>query len=230
MAAKDTLYFELRDSLVAGGCALCRQGRKASDSYLNSLIYEGVTDRGLRENLREAHGLCRRHAWRIARRRGSVLGIAIIYQDVINSVLSELDHSADPSPWWRAKSSDALVDRLQPSTGCPACRLEGDAEKRASKTLVKHLGEAEIAELYQTSGGLCLPHFRATLLGAGSRARSTLLCWQRQVMRGLHGELGELIRKHDYRFSGEPIGKEADSWERAVALVIGEGEPDPDAG
>ena len=229
MAAKDTLYFELRDALNAGGCALCRQGRKASDSYLNSLIYEGVTDRGLREELREAHGLCHRHAWRIARRRGSVLGIAIIYQDVVNSVLSELDHPAGPSPWWRAKASDALLDRLQPTASCPACRLESDAERRAGKTLIKHLGEAEIAELYQTGGGLCLPHFRATLLGASSRARLVLVGWQRQVMRALHGELGELIRKHDYRFTGEPIGEEADSWQRAVALVIGEGEPNPDA-
>jgi hypothetical protein len=37
--------------------------------------------------------------------------------------------------------------------------------------------------------------------------------------------LDELIRKHDYRFRSEPVtDEEADSWERAVAAVVGEGE------
>ena len=86
MSHQDVLYHELREVLDAGGCPLCRLGQAAADSYLNALIYEGVTDVGLRQELRDARGLCHRHAWRIARQRGSVLGVAIIYRDVVNAL------------------------------------------------------------------------------------------------------------------------------------------------
>jgi hypothetical protein len=43
----------------------------------------------------------------------------------------------------------------------------------------------------------------------------------------LHGELGEFIRKQDYRFAHEAYGSEADAWQRAIALLVGmNGEPD----
>ena len=221
MATKDTLYYELRDALVAGGCALCRQGRKASDSYFNALIYEGVTDRALREELRAAHGLCHRHAWRIAHRRGSVLGLAIVYQDVIKSLLTEIERDQEASPWWR-KPQGELIQRLEPSSDCPACHLEREAERRTGKTLLKHLGETEIGESFLSAGGLCLPHFRLAIADAGKQAGCTLTSWQGRALRALHGELSELIRKHDYRFAAETIGSEADSWQRAVARVVGE--------
>jgi hypothetical protein len=40
-------------------------------------------------------------------------------------------------------------------------------------------------------------------------------------MHSLAGELGEFIRKNDYRFSAENVGKEKDSWLRAIELVSG---------
>ncbi len=54
MAERSTLYFELREALEAGGCPLCRLRDQAGDSYLHALIYEGVTDPPLREELRNA--------------------------------------------------------------------------------------------------------------------------------------------------------------------------------
>jgi hypothetical protein len=42
----------------------------------------------------------------------------------------------------------------------------------------------------------------------------------------LRDELDELIRKHDYRFRSEPISdREAVSWTRAVAALVGEPVP-----
>lgn len=39
----------------------------------------------------------------------------------------------------------------------------------------------------------------------------------------LLAELKEFMRKSDYRFTGEPMGAEGDSWTRAVAWVTGVG-------
>jgi hypothetical protein len=225
MTEKDTLYFELLEALQAGGCALCRLAHKASDSYLNALLYEGVIDVPIRDELRNARGPCHRHAWQMAGKRGSVLGTALIYRDVVNTLAKALQEEPSAPRRWRGKR-DALARRLAPTAGCPACALEQDAERRSAKTLLKHLGSADIAAAYDASGGLCLPHFQVVLAHAGDEATRTLAQWQESALCRLRDELDELIRKHDYRFKGEPTtDKEAVSWRRAVAAAVGEPEP-----
>jgi hypothetical protein len=220
MAEKDTLYFELLEALGAGGCAICRLAHKASDSYLNALLYEGVIDVPIREELRNSRGPCHRHAWQMASKRGSVLGTAVIYRDVVNALAKALQE--EPARRWRG-NRDGMARRLAPTTGCPACSLEQDAERRSAKTLLKHLGSADLAAAYAGAGGLCLPHFQIVLAHAGEGASRTLAQWQESALCRLRDELDELIRKHDYRFQGEQISEEeAISWKRAVAAAVGE--------
>jgi hypothetical protein len=218
MAERGALYFELKDALDAGGCPLCRLRDQTSDSYLHALIYEGVTDPPLREELRNARGLCHRHAWRQANRHGSVLGLAIIYQDVTNTLAKILEGEL-PN---RRLNRQGLVRRLGPSAECPACRLERIALPRTIKTLLSYLDDADIQAGYRAGGGLCLPHLQATLNQANDAQARTLAEWQLAAYSELRDQLNELIRKHDHRFKGEPIGVEGDSWRRAVARMAGE--------
>jgi len=225
MVEKDTLYFELLEALQAKGCAICRLGRKAGDSYLNALLYEGVIDVPIRDELRNARGPCYRHAWQMAGKRGSVLGTALIYRDVVNTLVKALQEEAAAPRRWRA-AREALARRLAPTVGCPACALEQDAEHRSAKTLLKHLNSAEVAAAYSAAGGLCLPHFQVVLSHAGDEAARTLAQWQEGALCRLRDKLDGLIRKHDYRFRGEPTtDEEAISWKRAVAAAVGEPEP-----
>jgi hypothetical protein len=221
----DVFYHELLDAMAAGGCPLCRLARKASDSYLNALIYEGVVDVGVRETLRNARGPCYRHAWRIARRRGSVLGVSIIYRDVVNTLVKALETQADAPARLFSRGQPDLSRLLSPKEDCPACVLEADATRRHAKTLLKHLSSEEIEAGYIAAGGLCLPHFQAALSHASAGQAKTLAAWQATAWRELRGDLDELIRKHDYRFKGETVTEEeADSWERAVAMLVGDEE------
>ena len=165
MPERSTLYFELRDALQAGGCPLCRLRQQAGDSYLHALIHEGVTDPALRQDLRDARGLCHRHAWRLAGERGSTVGMAIIYHDVVNTLTKILEESV-ANPGGRRSNRKALIQRLGPSAECPACKLERAALPRAAKTLLAYMGDPEIAAGYQSAGGLCLPHFQLTLAQA----------------------------------------------------------------
>ena len=225
MADKDVLYHELLDALQGEGCAVCRLARKASDSYIRALIYEGVTDVKLREALRDARGLCARHGWRMAGRRGSVLGTAIIYRDVINTLVKALE-ARPPAARLFGRGQQELSRALAPSENCPACILEQDAERRAVKILLNHLGDAAIADAYRQAGGICLPHFQLALAQGSQSAGNALAAWQAQAWSRLRDDLDALIRKHDYRFRSEPVTEEeADSWERAVAAVVGEAEP-----
>lgn len=227
MPENDVLYHEILEALQADGCAVCRLARRASDSYLRALIYEGVTDVKLREALREARGVCYRHAWRLAGTRGAVLGTAIVYRDVVNTLVKALEAPSAAAARLRlpGRGQPTLARDLAPTVACPACVLEDDAQHRAAKILLKHLDDAAISQAYLAAGGLCLPHFQVALSHAGPGATKTLADWQAQAWRKLRGELDELIRKHDYRFRHEPVTEaEAIAWQRAVAAVAGEGD------
>jgi len=85
------------------------------------------------------------------------------------------------------------------------------------------LGEDGLLGLYRASDGLCLRHFCGVLARIREgRVLEELVAVQRELWEKLEAELSELIRKSDYRFSGEPMGVEAVSWLRALAVLAGE--------
>jgi hypothetical protein len=220
MADQDTLYFELRDALGVGGCPLCRLGRRAVIRYIDTLNYEGINDPGLRRALRNAHGLCQHHAWQWTHLRGSPLGVAIVYQNLVKDLIEILEIPASAAPRGRGNRRQTAT-RLAASARCPACRTEDEAIERYSLTLLAHLDQPELAGAYAQAGGLCLPHLRTVLAQADDTQARTVQAWQLAIYRGLYGELAEFVRKHDHRFSQEPFGAEKDSWTRAVAALAG---------
>lgn len=221
MAEQDTLYCELRDALQAGGCPLCRLGWQAARRYIDTLNYEGVNDPGLRRTLRDAHGLCHRHAWRWTQMRGSPLGVAIVYQNLVKDLIETLA-SPESVPTRTQGNRRQTATRLAASARCPACRAEDEAIERYGLTLLVHLDKPELADAYALAGGLCLPHLRTVLSHADEAQTRILQAWQLKVYETLYGELSEFIRKHDHRFSREPFGAEKDSWTRAVASLAGD--------
>ncbi len=151
-----------------------------------------------------------------------MLGLAIIYHDVINTLTKILEAEVPA----RRFNRRGLARGLGPSAECPACRLERIALPRTIKTLLTYLDDPDIQSGYRAAGGLCLAHLQVTLEQANDAQARSLAEWQLDLYRGLRDELGELIRKHDHRFKNEPIGAEGDSWRRAVARIAGEaGEP-----
>ncbi len=234
MPEHDVLYQELLEALQAGGCAICRLARRAGDSYLHALIYEGVTDVKLRAALRDARGLCHRHAWRLGHQRGAVLGTAIVYRDVVNTLTRALEtQGCQPSEGWQplirwGHGASRLAQALAPTAPCPACVLEADAEQRTAKILLKHHEDAAVNDAYVAAGGLCLAHFQAALAHAGPAAAKMLAERQAEAWRRLRDELDELIRKHDHRFQHEPLtDAERVAWQRAIAAAAGEDEELP---
>jgi hypothetical protein len=223
MADKHTPYYELRDALAGGGCPLCRLAYRSGAQYLDTLNYEGVNDPGLRRSIVEANGLCHRHTWQWTRLHGSVLGVALVYRNVIKRLLSVLEPAENGSTHTH-NGVRSLIQHLQPEAECPACRAEHEAARRAGELLLNYLDDREIAEHYVPAGGLCLPHFQLVLGAANESQAHTLVAWQTQVYQQLVGQLDEFIRKQDYRFAGEPLGAEKDSPLRAAAAAVGERE------
>jgi len=239
-AEKAAYIHDIREALGQGGCSFCRLLHKSADRNLDAVLWEMVNDGEIRAELNRARGYCQQHGWMLVR-AGAGLGVAILMRDVVKTLLAEMDahpletgsgsglrglmRNLDPNHV--PESAAKLIDALAPQSPCPVCaRLESLARDYAD-TLLAHLdASGELAEAYRASDGLCQTHFRHTL----ARARSVqkveiLVTLQREVWQRLHAELGEFIRKKDYRFKDEPFGPERDSWRRALAAISGSPPP-----
>jgi hypothetical protein len=221
---KHTPYFELLEAQAKPGCSICRLVYRATDRYLDSLLYEAVLDPDVRAKLKTSQGFCRAHVAMLRRKPGRALGVALIYRDIIRELTDGLKVEPPRSLLGRVRN---LLPRRRPSpllaTGrCPACLIAQRHEDSYLELLLAHLNDPQLYEAYAQGDGLCLAH----LLSAQERAThpETLTRLQQpQIERYtimLH-ELDEFIRKRDHRFRHEPMGPEGDVWLRAMNAIAG---------
>ncbi len=126
-------------------------------------------------------------------------------------------HQPGPTGWWawiRGWRRPGAVGRVLATLDtwrrqCPACQ----AALTAAVAVVDCLHARAETALF------CLAHFVLALQRRGPWPR--LIARHLQAWDWLATELGEYIRKNDYRFRGEPWGPEATAPARAVALVAG---------
>jgi hypothetical protein len=119
-------------------------------------------------------------------------------------------------------SQESDGGRFAPSGRCPACQVLAESEEMLVQTLLATLPQPAFREAYMASAGVCLPHLRQALGQVEDEPTFTVL---RDVAiageERLLAQLRDIIRKHDYRFRGEPVGAERGAAERAVHHVIG---------
>ncbi|MER3544182.1 MAG: hypothetical protein C4311_06135 [Chloroflexota bacterium] len=240
MPSKHIAYYNLREALARSAasaqqpCPLCDLATKAVASYLDSLLYESVNDPGLRQDIREARGLCNEHAWQLQTLSGGALSIALIYRDVLETVLQLIRQGKyrRSQPFLLQRLPGALggeqplagtadlVAVLVPQRACPACRHQHAAEDVYLSTLIEALDDEDMCSAFRASSGLCLPHFRRAVQLAGSEAAfNRLMELEITCLERLDADLNEFIRKQDYRFAHEPMGQEGNAWRRAIGQM-----------
>ncbi len=234
-------YFELLDACGEAGCPLCALGNTAAHRNLQTLIFEGVNDYGLRATLRESLGYCHEHAWLLPESGESApLGIAIVHRDLLNNVSRRLEESKFNKAQRRRLRSfvaeainqdaititDARSSRYIPTEAlCPACKDRDKIEKLALKSLIEALQnkDAKMLAALESSDGLCLPHLRQALEATRNEETFTsLVNITNEQLSALIQDLDEFIRKNDHRFRDEMITeRERDSWRRALERMVG---------
>jgi hypothetical protein len=227
MTSKHTSFFMLLEELQQPGCALCRLGATAANRFLDALLYEYVNDFDMRRTLQASHGFCPTHSVALVSRHDA-LGTSILYNSVLARLQTELEalETVDQKgvldrlrdQLGSGAGSDAL---LAAEAGCPACDQRDEATSRALGIMAKHAGDEELVAALKESGGFCLPHLRVALNRLTGPARDQIRIREQEVLQALRDELGEAIRKYDYRFQGEGFGAEEDAWRRAVEVTAG---------
>lgn len=218
-----TTYYDLLDAFALDGCPACRVSLKGVDRYFDSLTYECVNDRKVRDEVRASHGLCREHAYHWIE-QPRVLSTAMIYRDVYGHLrerLRALEYEEPEGMWERLV---ALVGRRKPRRGllqaekpCAACLVLAREDEKTLGTLLGALDDPGYEEAYAASAGLCLPHLKAALAAAPHQSAFQALVeieLKRQDL--LVSQLDELIRREDPRYRGEPSGPERGAAHRAV--------------
>ncbi len=218
------LQHELRATLAQGGCSLCHLAAHAETQFLDSLTYERILDIPTRETLQKARGLCAPHAraWRAV--QGCALPVALVYRPIIKDLLAETEPQTARGWFPRAESPHQIAERLGIAAPCPVCRVGEETARRYAEVLLRDLGKdaAGVRAPLIQGGGLCLSHLRLALAASGPAAGyQALIAAQREAWSALMAELDEFIRKNDYRFQGEPMGDERDSWLRALDALVG---------
>lgn len=227
---KHTPFFELVDAQAMAGCPICRLVYKATDRFLDSILYEATLDPEVRETLKRSHGFCAEHVEVLRNRPGRALGVALIYRDVLRRRLIETLESARYSDersrlarWLgRGGHNAAVRRRLTPDAPCPACAIKHKAESNYLDLLVAHLDDDRLHAAYSQGEGLCLEHFVGALERvADPESFHRLVSPQEARYRQMLADLDEYIRKRDHRFTDAKFGEEGDVWLRVMNAVTG---------
>lgn len=231
----DLTTYKILEACHQPGCPVCRLEQQSVAHYLDSQFYENVNSPKWRDRLNASLGFCHEHAWLTADQHlGDALGFAIIYGDVIHTVLNRLKDKSRPraTRHWTSllqrfpEKARSLVERMlyafTPQKPCPACQHRDETTQHILSVLIQALKTEEMIEAMGGSEGLCLPHLRLALEHASDpEVAEKLLSIQQAKLEMLESELAEFIRKNDYRFKSEGFGKEGDAWLRTVGLIAG---------
>ena len=225
-------YFDLLDALRVPGCPLCNRVKDHSWKFLDNLFYERVTDVWTRVGLRKSKGFCNWHAWMSTEINNSNSGIAIIYKDLIDAEVEELHKWIKGKRFVRRinlgrgkRNHRTLLSAWIEKFSCPVCKLVGDHERMDAGVLLDFIDEEAFSQEFEKSSGICIRHLIRTIRNFGEHPNLPLLVEkQLEKYRFLSDELGEFIRKLDYRFSNEPKGSEVSSWKRAIEQFSGKKE------
>ena len=221
-------YVTLMEYLALPGCPICRIGHEQEHSFIDILFYERVNEPELRLDLKKSFGFCQAHALQVIS-FGDPLGNAIIYENLLSDIKERLKTAV-------AKPAGAapMVERffhsrdgqpLSAEAECPICVSKRAREQDYVDFLVCHLDDDALAAAYGLSSGMCVPHLNEAVKiaqrGSFHRQLTRLQRLEAAIMDRLKDELKEIMRKHDYRFSAEPLGPERDAWIRAIRKVSG---------
>ena len=179
----------------------------------------------------EAATLCSHHARQILDSARPETGRKVMEQARLSAIIRVTEWAPDIGT--KQPSILAMVglgpeaapkgDRMLRERGCPV-------ETQMNRVTVGYAqflaDSAELAPLRvgpsrPESSRLCIPHLRLALSCSEPSKARALARLVAASLEELASELREYLRKHDYRFHGEPRGRESSSPQRAVELVVG---------
>jgi hypothetical protein len=233
------------------GCALCYLWVKSEENHMQHLLRdEVVMDPEFREKVIASGGFCNRHAhllYKAAYKSHTEdgLGYALYMKDVVRKIIDELaPFSADNSSDLRSLNKQAFLGgrrrkalsvlsrkirrAVQGREDCPACEYLRSMDQIRLHTLVQMLDDEDFRKEFESSNGLCLPHFVSAIqmvcaskLTNPSQVSRDLIKVEMKRFELVESLLSEFVRKQSWDFRNEPIGPEVHANSLVMNLLVG---------
>jgi len=174
---------EWRAACESGACPVCHLAGKRTAKYLDSLLWEHVTDREFRYAFRAAGGFCQGHSRDLDSFRDG-LAVAILHRDILGDRLEA----------FRKKKA------FKSKAPCVICKERERVEKTYFTLLSESAGTERAA--FEASAGLCVPHYGKFL----SQVRRPPK-WITEIQEGAYRDL---MRRVDVFIDYSAFGRDAD--------------------
>ncbi|MCX7658007.1 MAG: DUF6062 family protein [Oscillospiraceae bacterium] len=188
-------------------CPICELIHNRTQKSMEAFLYESVNDPALRSQICNSNGLCNFHAYMLMD-NGDPLAHALIYNDLLEMSIKQIKR-----PIINKKPEKSY----QSHPDCLFCRQEKAAEDVYIKCFIEAFNDNDFCLKYEQQALLCLPHLE---LIKEYKNTDKIIETTLQKYKSLMGNLMEIKRKNDYRFSGEPwTEEEKAAWKKAVSVV-----------
>lgn len=192
----ERIFYELKTALSQPGCPLCKLEKDAERRYFDTLFYELVNDPATRQKILRGGGFCPTHTALIFEERNSILGIAIIYRDLLGHYFDD---------------ENTLLF-------CPLCQALKEKEQHLLTILRERW--TELKPLWGERAFFCTRHLQT--LQKGDTLKEEIVALTRKSLHTIQQHLSALIEKFDYRKSHLPLQeKETLSWQEALEFFAG---------
>jgi len=218
----------LTESSRSGDCLICSNLVHSERQMIHSFLWEGMMSSQARTDFLEGGGFCPRHFW-IAKRieedewPSGGIGVAILCESIVAKAIQDLPNPKELSrrPAIGPFREKPRVEVSSPGSDCIFCRDQRDREESLVEILefLKHKpGWSE--KLAQSP--LCVRHalmaFRMWREPVDKLQLRTALD---EYLCQLQTDLKEFIRKHDWNYRHEPLGREKNAVIRAIQALTG---------
>lgn len=172
MAPKPIPYHDLMRALAPAaeaeprGCPICQLVTESVARHLDDLIFFSAVKPDIRAEIRTARGFCNEHASRLTQLTGKGLGVALIHEDILDTVMEGLAQAAPPRSSLAARVAGVVrgaaraqraaaraVHVLESKGPCPACRHQLLVEESYLGTLWRYLDDVALADALRASPG-----------------------------------------------------------------------------
>jgi hypothetical protein len=205
-------FFELQKASEKDGCPLCRIISVRTFRYIDSTLFEHITDRQFRALYRAAGGFCSFHSKNLVSFRDG-LAVAILSRDILEDRIDSFEKKA----FWKPKGR------------CPVCMEQEKIEQEYLDFLSKSEGDSpevkELQEFFLSSDGLCAPHYSGLLFLSSGKKRTVprwIIDFQEKKFKELKIRLEKFIELSAYGRQAEFAQlseKDQIVWKEAAACL-----------
>ncbi|MDQ7027796.1 MAG: DUF6062 family protein [Anaerolineae bacterium] len=229
---ESTRHVDLLRAFAKSACPICALVLRDMQQDMDTLMLERINKVETHLMFRAGRGLCNAHAWGVMRAKGGSLGIAVMYESTLLSLMKDV---AKVKPMGTASGfrrflgggksvGDSAANQLEPTGDCLLCTLMNKNESSYVNIVAENVHDSQLQQAYRDSdGGVCLPHSRMVIrLLKNPDDIHTLMDIQTAKWHELQAELQLFIQENEDNVPQSEMGKEGDSWQRAIRYLSGE--------